>query len=233
MTNGRPVGRMRHAVAAAARKAATTGRTLGQSLRLAAARLRYPALTAGRGVTLAAGTLVRVTDGGRMRLGEGVSIGRGTAVICRRGTVAIGRGSFIGEHAMICGIEEVTIGERCLIAERVTIRDQNHGTERPGASAATGSLATEPATEPAIDYADQPAVAAAVRIGRNVWIGAGAIVVAGVRIGDDAVIAAGAVVTRDVAPGGRVGGVPARPLSSSQRSPAPPPPPSDRSRGPH
>lgn len=40
--------------------------------------------------------------------------------------------------------------------------------------------------------------AAPISIGRNVWIGGGAIVLPGVTIGDDAVIGAGAVVTRDV-----------------------------------
>ena len=37
-----------------------------------------------------------------------------------------------------------------------------------------------------------------VRIGENVWIGAGAIILPGVTIGDHAVIGAGAVVTKDV-----------------------------------
>jgi maltose O-acetyltransferase len=40
-----------------------------------------------------------------------------------------------------------------------------------------------------------------VRIGRNVWIGAGAIILPGVSIGDDALIGAGSVVTRDVSAG--------------------------------
>jgi maltose O-acetyltransferase len=40
--------------------------------------------------------------------------------------------------------------------------------------------------------------AAPISIGRNVWIGGGAVVLPGVTIGDDAVIGAGAVVTRDV-----------------------------------
>ena len=50
---------------------------------------------------------------------------------------------------------------------------------------------------------------APVRIGRGVWIGAGATILPGVTVGDDAVVAAGAVVTRDVAPRTLVGGVPA------------------------
>ena len=49
-----------------------------------------------------------------------------------------------------------------------------------------------------------------VHIGRNVWIGGGAIVLPGVVIGDDAVIGAGSVVTKDVPPGVTVRGNPAR-----------------------
>lgn len=51
-----------------------------------------------------------------------------------------------------------------------------------------------------------------VRIGRNVWIGGGAIVLPGVTVGDDAILGAGCVVTRDVAPGTTVAGNPARQL---------------------
>lgn len=51
-----------------------------------------------------------------------------------------------------------------------------------------------------------------VTVGRNCWIGGGALILPGVTVGDDAVIGAGAVVTRDVAPGTTVAGNPARPL---------------------
>jgi len=51
---------------------------------------------------------------------------------------------------------------------------------------------------------------APIHIGKNVWIGANAVICAGVHIGDNAVVAAGAVVVKDVEPNTVVGGVPAR-----------------------
>ena len=50
-----------------------------------------------------------------------------------------------------------------------------------------------------------------VEIGRDVWIGFGAVVLSGTTIGRGAVIAAGSVVTTDVPPYAVVAGVPARP----------------------
>jgi maltose O-acetyltransferase len=49
-----------------------------------------------------------------------------------------------------------------------------------------------------------------IRIGDNVWIGGGAIVLPGVTIGDDVVIGAGSVVTRNVPAGATAVGNPAR-----------------------
>ncbi|WP_216330574.1 sugar O-acetyltransferase [Rhizobium sp. X9] len=55
-------------------------------------------------------------------------------------------------------------------------------------------------------------IAKPVTIGRDVWIGGGAILLAGITIGDGAIVGAGSVVTRDVPPGATVVGNPARPI---------------------
>lgn len=51
---------------------------------------------------------------------------------------------------------------------------------------------------------------APIVIGRDVWIGSGAILLPGVHVGDGAVVAAGAVVRADVPARTIVAGVPAR-----------------------
>jgi acetyltransferase-like isoleucine patch superfamily enzyme len=53
-----------------------------------------------------------------------------------------------------------------------------------------------------------------VRIGRNCWIGMGAIVLPGVQVGDGVVIGAGAVVVRDVEDYAVVVGNPAKTIKS-------------------
>ncbi|MEG8053803.1 DapH/DapD/GlmU-related protein [Sphingomonas aerolata] len=49
-----------------------------------------------------------------------------------------------------------------------------------------------------------------VIIGRNVWIGGGALILPGITVGDNAIVGAGSVVTRDVRAGATVAGNPAR-----------------------
>jgi len=55
-----------------------------------------------------------------------------------------------------------------------------------------------------------PATKGPTKIGNDVWLGYGAVILSGVQIGDGAVVGAGAVVTKDVLPYSVVAGNPAR-----------------------
>jgi len=89
--------------------------------------------------------------------------------------------------------ESLTVGDYSLFGEGVSIHDDNHVIGRGREPIASRGLVTRP-----------------VAIGRNVWVGAKAVILPGVHIGDNAVVGAGAVVTRDVPPYTVVAGVPAR-----------------------
>jgi maltose O-acetyltransferase len=55
-----------------------------------------------------------------------------------------------------------------------------------------------------------------ITVGNGSWIGAGAIILGGITIGEGCIIAAGSVVTKDCAPNGMYGGVPARPIGQRE-----------------
>lgn len=60
---------------------------------------------------------------------------------------------------------------------------------------------------------------APIRVGNDVWIGAGALILPGVTVGDRSVIGAGSVVTRDVPPDVVAAGVPARVVRARDADP--------------
>ena len=105
--------------------------------------------------------------------------------------IFLGEGVFLNFNCVILDVVEVSIGDGTQIGTGVQILTADH--PRDAAERATGIEWGRP-----------------IRIGRNVWIGGGAIILPGVTIGDDALIGAGSVVTRDVPAGATVVGNPAR-----------------------
>ena len=86
---------------------------------------------------------------------------------------------------------EIFIGDCTMIGPNVTLATPNH-------------LLAPELREKGYQY-NLP-----IHIGKNVWLGAGVIVVPGVTIGDNTVIGAGSVVTRDIPAGVLAFGVPCR-----------------------
>ena len=105
--------------------------------------------------------------------------------------ISLGAGVFLNFSCVILDVVAVGIGDRTQIGPAVQILAADH--PRDAAARAAGLEFGRP-----------------IRIGRNVWIGGGAIILPGVSVGDDALIGAGSVVTREVPAGAVAFGNPAR-----------------------
>lgn len=114
--------------------------------------------------------------------------------------IRLGAGVFLNFNCVVLDVVEVTIGDGTQVGTGVQILTADH--PREPKERALGLEFGRP-----------------VHIGRNVWIGSGAIILPSVTIGDDALVGAGSVVTKDVAAGATVVGNPARVKVSD---PAPP-----------
>lgn len=123
-------------------------------------------------------------------------VGQGTRIRppfhCDYGSnIRLGAGVFLNFGCVILDVVAVTIGDRTQVGPKVQILTADH--PRDPETRRTGLEFGRP-----------------VRIGADVWIGGGAIILPGITVGDGALIGAGAVVTRDVPAGATVAGNPAR-----------------------
>lgn len=130
---------------------------------------------------------------GRIVLDESVWIERGAVLWAFDGSIRLGRNVYLGPYTTIYGHGGVEIGEDTLVSMKATILSSNHGMPPEGGS-----------------IRQAPDELLPTKIGRDVWIGANAVVLGGVTIGGGAVVAAGAVVTKNVDSCAVVAGVPAR-----------------------
>ncbi|MFC5510188.1 sugar O-acetyltransferase [Massilia jejuensis] len=104
--------------------------------------------------------------------------------------IHLGKNVFVNYNCVILDVVRVTIGADTRIGPAVQIYTADH--PRDPALRRSGLESGVP-----------------VKIGSNVWIGGGAIILPGVTIGDNAIVGAGSVVTRDVPAGATVAGNPA------------------------
>ena len=158
-----------------------------------------------RGVDMGAGCWLQAIEVPRhpraVRLGAGVMLDRGVVLLANRERndaplIDIGDGTYINRQTMIDASAGIRIGAGVMIGPGCYLTDHDHVIDEAGISKS--------------DLDESP-----TSIGDRAWIGAHACILKGVTVGDGAVVAAGAVVTRDVPPGARVAGVPARPLEST------------------
>jgi len=101
----------------------------------------------------------------------------------------IGKNVFINFDCTFLDLGGITIEDNVLIAPKVSLLSEGH----PVSPENRHSL-----------------LVGHIHIKKNVWIGAGAIILHGVTIGENSIVAAGAVVSKDVPSSTLVGGVPAK-----------------------
>lgn len=89
----------------------------------------------------------------------------------------IEEGVFINRNCTIVAKESIVIGAHTSIGPNTVIYDHDHNR---------------------VSSVDEKFVSSPIIIGKNVWIGAGVIILRGVTIGDNATIAAGSIVTKSV-----------------------------------
>ena len=125
---------------------------------------------------------------GRISVDAGATVCEGTLLSCGDehngfGEIRIGSGSWIGQYNNLrAGGGDIIIGRDCLISQFCTLVASNHGT-------VAGSTMQAQSPDPS---------RRGVRLGNDVWLGAGTCVMPGVEIGDGAVLGANSVVTRSV-----------------------------------
>ena len=121
------------------------------------------------------GTTFDIQENGKIVLEGRIHTETNTVISAKNGIIKLGNNIYLNRNSMIICREEIIIGDGCTIGPNVCIYDHDHDITHPG------KLKTKK-----------------ISIGKNVWIGAGCIILKGVEIGDDSIIAAGTIVVKSV-----------------------------------
>jgi len=158
----------------------------------------------------------RITGANRIRIGKDSGVQEYAELIVElpTGWIEIGKGSYIFPYSQLRTFEGwIRIGDNCTV-NRLSILYGNGGLEI-GSHVRISPNVTVLAQnhvfgDPNILIHEQGMSGFGIKIGDDVWIGAGAIILDGVTIGKGSVIGAGAVVTKDIPPYSVAVGIPAR-----------------------
>lgn len=130
----------------------------------------------------------------RLTLGEGSQVGSFTKIKATDGDLAIGRHVHIGSCCFISAdAGGVTIGDYSMISPNVCIVGNDYRYDRLD-----------------VPVALQEKTSKGIRIGQDVWIGAGCVVTDGADIADHCIVAPNSVVSGRLEPGTIAQGLPAR-----------------------
>ena len=181
---------------------------IGKMLNLARVARRRLALAwrggrIGRRCSIAPGVRLECGRGRPIVLGDGVRLQRGVVLsTCPGGRITLESHVYVGEYGIVRSAAEICIARDTIIAPHARIVDFDRQLDAPPPDTLV--------VQSAIRNPQSAIEADPIRIGRDVWFGAGATVRRGVQVGDQAVLGAGTVADRDIPDRGVVVGVPAR-----------------------
>jgi maltose O-acetyltransferase len=128
---------------------------------------------------------------GRLLGGVGDDVWIEVPFFCEYGNnIHIGSHSFVNVNCVFLDAAEIRIGQNALIGPAVQLLTVSHPLRAADRIVPVESRA--PAGPPYVTHASP------IRIGDNVWIGAGTIVLPGITVGDNVTIGAGSIVTSDI-----------------------------------
>lgn len=136
-------------------------------------------------------------------LGDGVFLGRNTVLACKDGDIELEAGVSVGYHCAVFSASSVRVGRETLLAAYSYLVGGGHDFAR---------------TDVPVIRQERPSKG--IEVGPHGWLGAGVKVLDGVRIGRDVIVGANAVVADDLPDYAMAAGIPARVLRDRREAPA-------------
>ncbi len=137
---------------------------------------------------------MRIGKDNHITIGRNVMIDKDARIFAVGGNITIGDGTFIGKNVTLIAFADMIIGARTLFGQNCSIHTENHG-----AAGDRDSFTALP-----------------IRIGDDVWLGAGVVVTSGRNVANSVTVGANSVVTRDLLTENTYAGVPAKPIRKPQ-----------------
>ena len=152
-------------------------------------RVRY-----GRGfrcvswaVGIEPGAMLHISRRGRLTAKGKLYVRKGSDVNVAQSELVFGKNVFLNQNVIVVCRAGIEFGDGCIVGPGSMFFDHDHQFE----------IGDTP-------FWKQPFTYKPIKIGNNVWIGAGVIVCKGVTVGDDCIIGAGTVVTKSIPSGSKV-----------------------------